>query len=129
MQTEQQAFVIVGLAGVGKSTLARRAKHSASRPVVELRKDLFRICDDGTRHSDPLPAYMDAVMAWLGKPCVLLLDHHFDIRDALVDRGVDFYFVYPKEECRDEYCSGFVDKNVADVYRQYWSEFLRCCER
>ena len=132
METEQRAIVIAGFAGVGKSTLARQAKYIQSRPVVELQKDSFLFGDDGTRNSNPSRGYVGTIMKRLSEPCILLVQAHVDVREALVDRGVDFYFVYPGRECRGDYCERYLRKGEADmarVYHTFWETFIGTCER
>lgn len=130
MHTRQQAVVVAGFAGVGKSTVVK-AHAIGGRRLVDLDSSSFSFLADGRRNPSFVEDYVQAVLTRLGERCVLFVSTHPEVRRALVAHGVVFYLVHPERECKAEYLRRFVTRGTPQLVRLFdsdWDSFIDSCE-
>lgn len=72
--------------------------------------------------------YMDHIASNLGVASVILVSTHEDVRNALVEHGIDFTLVYPDRTLKDEYVQRFRDRGSPEAFVNLidgkWDEFV-----
>lgn len=111
-------LVISAFPGCGKSHLFR---NKGERKILD--------SDSSTFDKSKFPEnYIDHIKSNLGKVDIILVSSHKVVRDALVDKGIDFTLVYPNRDIKDEYIQRYIDRGNDDKFvellRNNWNTWM-----
>ncbi len=60
--------------------------------------------------------YIDHIKSNIGEADMILVSSHKEVRDALVDNGIEFTLVYPNKDIKDEYIQRYIDRGNEDKF-------------
>jgi hypothetical protein len=60
--------------------------------------------------------YIDHIKSNIGEADMILVSSHKEVRDALVDNGIEFTLVYPNKNIKDEYIQRYIDRGNEDKF-------------
>lgn len=115
--------VISGFPGIGKST------------IVKSKEGDFLDSDSSTFPKDAFPEnYLNYIEDKVKNTnSVMLASSHQEVRQGLVDRGIDFTLIYPARELKDEYMQRYAERGspqpFLDLMDSKWDEFIDGCEQ
>jgi hypothetical protein len=127
--------VISGFPGVGK-TEYKNSQFDKGNMVLDSDSSYFSWFEDvdGNKERNPdFPNnYMRYIDHYIGTADVILVSSHQNVRDALVEKGIFFYLVYPEITNKDEYIQRYVDRGSDETFvnmlDQQWETFVNACE-
>ena len=100
-------IIISGFPGIGKSFA------STSFGFHDSDSSLFSWESPGVRSLDFPRNYMDHIQGLSG---VVMVSSHINVRNALAERGFDFWLVYPHLSCKGEYLERFKRRDDSDYF-------------
>lgn len=116
-----KGVIIAGFPGIGKSYFA---------------STFPGICSDSDSSQfdkSEFPAnYMDHIEGLKQfKHDVILVSSHKVVRDALIERGHEYYLVYPDQSCKQEYLQRYRERgspqSFIDLIDTHWDTWLAEC--
>lgn len=110
MLVRKKGVVISGFAGIGKSGLKYNVPYYENVKIYDLSSSYFRK-DEGWEK-----IYCDIVEALVDKYDFIFISTHDVVIDEMITRGNDFYIVYPKRHCKDEYRERFIKRGDTAEY-------------
>jgi hypothetical protein len=60
--------------------------------------------------------YIEHIKSNIGLADMILVSSHKEVRDALVDNGIEFTLVYPNKDIKDEYIQRYIDRGNEDKF-------------
>lgn len=122
--------VISAFPGTGKSHF--RDNYAGEGVVLDSDSSAFSWLNhaDGSkeRHPDFPGNYMEHITHNLGTASVILVSTHEEVRNALVEHGIEFTLIYPDKSLKDEYIQRFRDRGSPDGFVKLmddrWDEFV-----
>jgi len=99
--------IISAFPGTGKTYFQTR---NSDKKIVDLDSNNFTSGHDsgGKVLSEDFPLnYIQAIKEQIDKSDVLFISIHREVRDMLINTGIDFTLVYPKSELKEEYLERF----------------------
>jgi hypothetical protein len=111
-------IIISAFPGCGKSHLFRNKgeKHILDSDSSKFDKSQFP------------ENYIQHIKSNIGVADMILVSSHKEVRDALVDNGIEFILVYPNKEIKDEYIQRYIDRGnedkFVDLLKNNWSNWI-----
>jgi hypothetical protein len=72
--------------------------------------------------------YINHIKSNIGLADMILVSSHKEVRDALVDNGIEFTLVYPNKEIKDEYIQRYIDRGNEDKFvellKNNWNNWI-----
>lgn len=72
--------------------------------------------------------YIEHIKSNMGKVDIIMVSSHKEVRDALVENGIDFTLVYPKREIKEEYIKRYQergnDDNFIKLLQSKWDDWM-----
>jgi uncharacterized glyoxalase superfamily protein PhnB len=126
----EKTKVISAFPGTGKSHLT--ASHDGEGAVLDSDSSDYSWVhkEDGSKERNPeFPGnYIDHIVHNIGTASLILVSTHEDVRDALVNHGIEFTLVYPDQTLKDEYLQRFRDRGspdgFVDLMDKNWDTFI-----
>lgn len=121
---EEDAKVICGFPGVGKTTLYKEMKDT---------KDKVLDSDSSQFDKKEFPDnYIKHIKASTKKGYTVLASSHDVVRDALIKNKIPFVLVYPSVELKEEYLKRYADRGSPDSFIQLleknWDKWIGECD-
>lgn len=116
MLINKKGVVISGFAGIGKSGLKDNVPYYENVKIYDLSSTYFR------KESGWEKIYCDLIEALVDKYDYIFISAHQVVIDEMISRGNDFFIVYPKKYCKDEYRQRFIDRGDS---REYVEKFMK----
>jgi hypothetical protein len=115
---EFDTMLISAFPGCGKSHLFRNNKEI---DIID--------SDSSTFDKSDFPSnYIEHIKENIGKRDVILISSHKEVRDALVEEGLDFLLVYPKSTIKEEYIQRYIergnDEKFVELLEKNWDMWL-----
>jgi len=60
--------------------------------------------------------YIQHIKENIGKVDIIMVSSHKEVREALVDNGIQFTLVYPDISIKDEYIQRYIDRNSPESF-------------
>jgi hypothetical protein len=99
-------LVVSAFPGCGKSHLFR---NKGERKILD--------SDSSTFDKANFPQnYIEHIKSNLGNVDLILVSSHKEVREALVDNGIEFTLVYPDNNIKEEYIKRYVDRGNNDKF-------------
>lgn len=118
----KKAVVISGFAGIGKSGLKENVPYYDNLRIFDLSSSYFR------KNPGWEKVYCDIVEGLSDKNDFIFISTHDVVIKEMIARGNDFYLVYPRKHCKDEYCERFIKrgntKEYIDNFMKNWGRFI-----
>lgn len=118
----KKGVVISGFAGIGKSGLKDNVPYYDNLKIYDLSSSYFR------KYPRWEKVYCDIIESMIDKYDFIFISTHNTVIDEMKKRGNDFYIVYPRKHCRDEYRERFVNrgnsKEYIEKFMKRWNEFI-----
>lgn len=115
---EKQTLVISAFPGCGKSHMYR---NNEGKIILDSDSSKFD-------KSDFPRNYIEHIKSNIGKVDIIMVSSHKEVRDALVEMGIDFTLVYPKREIKEEYIKRYQergnDDNFIKLLQSKWDEWM-----
>lgn len=128
-----KTIIISAFPGTGKSYFV--TKHAVNTLVVDLDSNSFTNGhnEHGKVKSNEFPLnYIKAIEEQIGVAHILFVSIHQELRDVLVERGLDFTLVYPERSLKDEYLQRFSNRDdpqdFIELFANNWNPILRQLE-
>ena len=115
---EKQTLVISAFPGCGKSHMYRN------------NEDKIILDSDSSKFdkSDFPRNYIEHIKSNIGKVDIIMVSSHKEVRDALVENGIDFTLVYPEPSIKEEYIQRYIDRgnddNFIKLLQSKWDEWM-----
>ncbi len=111
-------MVISAFPGCGKSHLFR---NKGDMKILD--------SDSSTFDKSQFPQnYIEHIKSNIGDADIILVSSHKEVRDALVDKGINFTLVYPNMDIKDEYIQRYIDRGndgkFVDLLKQNWENWI-----
>ena len=72
--------------------------------------------------------YIQHIKSNIGEADIILVSSHKEVRDALVNQGIDFKLVYPARDIKDEYIQRYIDRGndgkFVELLKQNWENWM-----
>jgi len=72
--------------------------------------------------------YIDHIKSNIGLADMILVSSHKEVRDALVDNGIEFTLVYPNKDIKDEYIQRYIDRGneekFVELLKKNWNIWI-----
>jgi hypothetical protein len=104
--SSKKTIVISAFPGCGKSHLFR---NKGDKQILDSDSSKF----DKSKFPQN---YIDHIKSNIGTADMILVSSHKEVRDALVDNGIDFTLVYPNKDIKDEYIQRYIDRGNEDKF-------------
>ncbi len=99
-------LVVSAFPGCGKSHLFR---NKGERKILD--------SDSSTFDKSNFPQnYIEHIKSNLGNVDLILVSSHKEVREALVDNGIEFTLVYPDNNIKEEYIKRYIDRGNNDRF-------------
>lgn len=99
-------LVVSAFPGCGKSHLFRNKGESK---ILD--------SDSSTFDKSNFPQnYIEHIKSNLGNVDLILVSSHKEVREALVDNGIEFTLVYPDNNIKEEYIKRYIDRGNNDKF-------------
>jgi hypothetical protein len=114
----KSTIVISAFPGCGKSHLFRNKgdKHILDSDSSKFDKSQFP------------QNYIDHIKSNIGQADMILVSSHKEVRDAMVDNGIEFTLVYPNREIKDEYIQRYIDRgnneSFVNLLQNNWDNWM-----
>jgi hypothetical protein len=111
-------MVISAFPGCGKSHLFR---NKGEKKILD--------SDSSTFDKSQFPQnYIEHIKSNIGGVDIILVSSHKEVRDALVNQGINFTLVYPNMDIKDEYIQRYIDRGndgkFVDLLKQNWENWV-----
>lgn len=104
----KNTLVISAFPGCGKSHFFRQNK---DKIVLD--------SDSSTFDKSDFPRnYIQHIKNNLGTADIIMVSSHKEVRDALVENGIDFILVYPDPSIKEEYIQRYIDRGSPQSFIQ-----------
>lgn len=112
-----KALIISGFPGIGKT----RYKEVSNQLVLDL--------DTSNFDKEEFPKnYLDEIEDKIESYNVILVSTHREVREGLLDRGINFTLVYPNIELKEEYVDRYQDRgsevSFINLLESNWDEWI-----
>ena len=109
-----ETLVVSAFPGCGKSHLFR---NKGEKKILD--------SDSSTFDKSQFPQnYIEHIKYNIGEVDIILVSSHKEVRDALVNEGIDFTLVYPSKDIKDEYIQRYIDRGndgkFVELLKQNW---------
>ena len=103
------ALVLSGFPGVGKSYVYEKYKFNSDRIILD--------SDSSKFDKSKFPAnYIEHIKENLDKVSIIMVSSHKEVRDALLDAGIDFIVVYPDKSLKEDYLKRYKERGNAQAF-------------
>ncbi len=114
----KNTMVVSAFPGCGKSHLFR---NKGDKKILD--------SDSSTFDKSQFPQnYIEHIKSNIGLVDVILVSSHKEVRDALVEEGIEFTLVYPGRDIKDEYIQRYIDRgnddNFVKLLKSNWDIWL-----
>ena len=117
---KKKAVIISGFAGIGKSGLKSKVPYYENVRVFDLSSSYFR------KNPNWQKVYCDIIEGLSDKYDFIFISTHDVVIDEMISRGNNFYIVYPRRNCKEEYLHRFVNRGNS---REYVEKFMKNWDR
>jgi Ran GTPase-activating protein (RanGAP) involved in mRNA processing and transport len=112
-----ETLVVSAFPGCGKSHLFR---NKGEKKILD--------SDSSTFDKSQFPQnYIEHIKFNIGEVDIILVSSHKEVRDALVNEGIDFTLVYPRKDIKDEYIQRYIDRGndgkFVELLKQNWDNW------
>lgn len=112
-----ETLVVSAFPGCGKSHLFR---NKGEKKILD--------SDSSTFDKSQFPQnYIEHIKYNIGEVDIILVSSHKEVRDALVNEGIDFTLVYPSKDIKDEYIQRYIDRGndgkFVELLKQNWDNW------
>ena len=118
----KKGVVVSGFAGIGKSGLKENVPYYKSLKTYDLSSSYFRKNLGWER------IYCDIVESMRNEYDFVFISTHDVVIEEMKKRNIDFYIVYPRKHCRDEYRERFIKRGntreYVDKFMRSWDDFV-----
>lgn len=118
----KKGVVVSGFAGIGKSGLKENVPYYNDLKTYDLSSSYFR------KYPGWEKVYCDIIESLIDKYDFVFISTHDNVIKEMKDRGNDFYIVYPRKHCKDEYKERFIkrgnSKEYINNFMKRWNEFI-----
>jgi hypothetical protein len=122
MLGKKKAIIISGFAGIGKSGLKDNVPYYDNVKIYDLSSSYFRK-EEGWEK-----IYCDIVESMSDNYDFIFISTHDIVIREMLDRGNNFFIVYPRRNCKEEYRQRFIDrgnsKEYIDKFMKNWDNFI-----
>ena len=114
----KKTIIISAFPGCGKSHLFR---NKGEKNILD--------SDSSTFDKSNFPQnYIQHIKSNIGSADLILVSSHKEVRDALVENGIDFTLVYPNRQIKDEYIKRYIDRgnneNFVNLLQKNWDNWM-----
>jgi hypothetical protein len=114
----KKTIIISAFPGCGKSHLFR---NKGEKNILD--------SDSSTFDKSNFPQnYIEHIKSNIGIADLILVSSHKEVRDALVENGIDFTLVYPNRQIKDEYIKRYIDRgnneNFVNLLQNNWDNWM-----
>lgn len=104
--SHKETLIVSAFPGCGKSHYFRE------------NKDKIVLDSDSSKFdkSDFPRNYIQHIKENIGKVDIIMVSSHKEVRDALVENGIEFTLVYPDKSIKDEYIQRYIDRGSPDSF-------------
>jgi guanylate kinase len=118
----KKGIVISGFAGIGKSGLKENVPYYDNVKIFDLSSSYFR------KNPGWEEFYCDIVESLVDNYDFIFISAHDIVIREMIRRRNDFYIVYPKRHCKEEYRERFIkrgnSKEYIDKFMKNWNCFI-----
>ena len=112
-----ETLVVSAFPGCGKSHLFR---NKGEKKILD--------SDSSTFDKSQFPQnYIEHIKSNIDEVDIILVSSHKEVRDALVNEGIDFTLVYPRKDIKDEYIQRYIDRGndgkFVELLKQNWDNW------
>lgn len=122
MLQKKKGIVISGFAGIGKSGLKENVPYYENVKVYDLSSSYFR------KEPGWEKVYCDIIENMVDKYDFIFISTHDVVINEMIERGNNFYIVYPLRQCKSEYCERFINRGSSREYvekfMKRWNDFI-----
>ncbi len=116
--SSKMTIVISAFPGCGKSHLF---KNKGNKQILD--------SDSSKFDKSQFPQnYIEHIKSNIGDVDMIMVSSHKEVRDALVDNGIDFTLVYPNKDIKDEYIQRYIDRGneekFVDLLKKNWENWI-----
>ncbi len=119
---KKKGIIISGFAGIGKTNFQNYVPYYEKNSFYDLSSSSFRK-DEGWED-----VYIDCAEAFCEKYDFVFVSAHQSVLEKMKERKCNFYVVYPRKHCRDEYKERFEKRGSSPEYiakfMMRWNEFV-----
>lgn len=119
---KKQGIIISGFAGIGKTGFRERVSFFDHITYYDLSSSYFRKDENWQK------VYVDLAEALTEKYDYVFVSTHDVVIKELIARNDNFYIVYPKSYCKDEYRYRFMKRGNSqeyiDRFMKSWDKFI-----
>lgn len=119
------SWIISGFPAVGKTHFFENSKIGS---VSDSDSSSFSWVEKGVRNPNWPQNYMDHIQALDDEFDLIMVSSHGEVRDALVERKLNFYLVYPERTLKEEYLKRCRERGSPDAFLEMldreWDTFL-----
>ena len=119
---KKKGIIICGFAGIGKTEFPSFVPYYQSSRYYDLPSTFYRK-DAGWEK-----LYVDCAEAFIDKYDYVFVSTHDMVINELIRRRANFYIVYPKKHCKQEYRERFIkrgsSKEYIDRFMKNWDLFV-----
>ncbi len=125
----KKALVVSAFPGTGKSYIF---KHPNGLKVLDSDSSNFSWKEKGVRNPDFPKNYINHIKDNLDKCDIVMVSSHKDVRNGLVDAGIEFTLAFPTKDCKEEYLKRYKERgneqSFIDMMDANWEKFIsECC--
>lgn len=122
MIKSKKGIIISGFAGIGKSGLKDNVPYYDNVKIFDLSSTHFR------KNPDWEKFYCDIVEVLVDNYDFVFISAHDIVIREMIRRGNDFYIIYPKRHCKEEYRERFLKRGDSpeyiDKFMRNWNCFI-----
>ena len=122
MLGKRKGIIICGFAGIGKTSFPDFVPYYQSTKYFDLPSTFFRK-EEGWQK-----LYVDCAEAFADKYDYIFVSTHDMVIDELIRRRNNFYIVYPRKQCKQEYMERFIKRgsptDYIERFMKNWDNFV-----
>lgn len=119
---KHKGIIVCGFAGIGKTNFNNFVPYYEKATFYDLKSSDFRKNEGWEK------TYVDCAEALCQKYELVFVSTHDSVIDELIKRQDNFYIVYPKQHCKEEYKERFMQRGdtseYIDKFMKNWDRFI-----
>ena len=116
--------IISAFPGTGKTYFYQNSNLN----VMDSDSSKFSWVEKGKRHPEFPSNYINHIKQYIGKTDYVLVSSHKDVRDALVNEGIDYSLIFPDISLKNEYLERFKQRGSSEQFinliSKNWNEWI-----
>lgn len=117
--------IVSAFPGTGKTFLFQ---NPGELTILDSDSSQFSWSEPGVRNPDFPANYIQHIKENLGKVDIIMVSSHKEVRDALVNEGLEFTLVFPFVHTKDEYVQRYVQRGspqkFIDLVESQWANWI-----